>query len=241
MDANLRARSPFPTRALVEVSLGYALIVVTIWSPMPERNYIGMAAAAWISGALLFSGLSDEERGFGVRQLWRAKWPLAIALLIAAVGLFVAAQVGTLHLRQGTTGYKPPMVGYLVWSLVQQVILQLFLVPRLIALLRSFWGAVLAAAIMFSAAHLPNPLLTLATLIWGIGACWLFWRYKSVLVVALIHFMLGACLALSVPAPVHRNMRVGLGYLHYRAPARAQLPSPRNAVFATPAHGANSR
>jgi membrane protease YdiL (CAAX protease family) len=125
-----------------------------------------------------------------------------------------------------------------VWSLIQQVILQLFLVPRLMALLRSFWAAVLAASILFSAAHLPNPLLTLATLIWGIGACWLFWRYKSVLVVALIHFMLGACLAISVPAPVHRNMRVGLGYLHYRAPARAQLPSPHKAVFDSPVHGA---
>ncbi|HEX8925824.1 MAG TPA: CPBP family intramembrane glutamic endopeptidase [Terriglobales bacterium] len=231
MDSILPARSPVPIRALVEVTLGYALIVVTVWSPMPVRNYIGMAAALWISGSLLFEGLTKEERGFGARAFWRGRWALAIALLLAATVMFVAAQLGTLHVRQGSTGYRPPMVGYLVWSLIQQIILQLFLVPRLMVLLRNFWAAVLAAAIMFSAAHLPNPLLTLATLIWGVGSCWLFWRYKSVLVVALIHFMLGACLALSVPAPVHRNMRVGLGYLHYRAPAHAQLPSPHKAVF----------
>jgi len=239
MDTNLPARSSFPTRALIEAALGYALIVVTVWSPMPMRNYIGSIAALWISVALLLDGRSQEERGFSAHAFWRGRWALAIALSLAVIVMSAAAAAGTLHLREGSTGYKPPMVGYLVWSLVQQVILQLFLVPRLMALLRNFWASVLAASILFSAAHLPNPLLTLATLIWGIGACWLFWRYKSVLVVALIHFMLGACLAISVPAPVHRNMRVGLGYLHYRAPARAQLPSRGEAVFALPAHGAS--
>jgi membrane protease YdiL (CAAX protease family) len=239
METNLPARSPFPTRALIEATLGYGLIVVTVWSPMPMRNYVGAIAALWISVALLLDGMSQEERGFSAHAFWRGKWALTIAISLAVLVTSVASAVGTLHIRAGSTGYKPPMVGYLIWSLIQQVILQLFLVPRLMALLRSFWAAVLAASILFSAAHLPNPLLTLATLIWGIGACWLFSRYQSVLVVALIHFMLGACLAISVPAPVHRNMRVGLGYLHYRAPARAQLPSHGNAVFVMPAHGAS--
>jgi membrane protease YdiL (CAAX protease family) len=241
MDEISPARSPLFTRALVELTLGYALIVATVWSPMPVRNYIGTAAALWISVALLFSADNDEDRGFGVRQFWRGKWAVVVALVLAVVVVSISAQVGTLHWHKGSHGYRPPMVGYLVWSLVQQVVLQLFLIPRLMVVLRSFGAAVLAAAVMFSMAHLPNPLLTLATLIWGVGACWLFYRYKSVLVVALIHFMLGACLAVSVPAPVHRNMRVGLGYLHYRAPARAELPSPRKAVFAGQSDSRGSR
>jgi membrane protease YdiL (CAAX protease family) len=238
MESTLPARSPFRTRALVEATLGYALIVVTVWSPMPMRYYVGGLAALWISVALLLDGNTQEDRGFSARAFWRGKWALAISLFSAVIVMFVASAVGTLHIF-GSTGYKPPMVGYMVWSLIQQVILQLFLVPRLMALLRNFWASVLAASILFSAAHLPNPLLTFATLIWGICACWLFSRYKSVLVVALIHFMLGACMARAVPASVHRNMRVGLGYMHYRAPAHAQLPSPGKAVFATPTHGAS--
>jgi len=239
MNTTLRAGFQVPIRALIEVTLGYALIVVTIWSPKPTRNYIGTAAALWISAALLLADMNHEERGFGLRSFWRGKWAVAIALLLATVMVFISAQIGTLHLG-GSTGYRPPMMGYLVWSLVQQIILQLFLVRRLILLLRNYWAAVLVASIMFSAAHLPNPLLTLATLLWGIGACWLFFRYKSVWVVALIHFAFGASLAVSIPAPVHRNMRVGLGYLHYRAPARAELPLGNN-VFATPTNGASSR
>jgi len=240
-EATARARSHLSIRSLVEITLGYALIVITIWSPMPFRNYIGAAAGTWVSAALLLAGLSHEERGFGIREFWRGKWAVVIALLFAAVLVSISAQVGTLHWREGHTGYHPPMVGYLVWSLVQQIILQLFLVRRLVLLLRNFWAAALVAAIMFSAAHLPNPLLTLATLLWGIVACWLFFRYKSLWVVALIHFMFGASLAISVPAPVHRNMRVGLGYLHYRAPARAELPAAWNELFPGQTHGAGSR
>jgi hypothetical protein len=133
----------------------------------------------------------------------------------------LAWRLGTLHLDSRLSARRPPMVGYLLWSLIQQMILQCFILARLLLLLRRPWMASVAAAFLFSAAHLPNPLLVLATLSWGLAACWLYLRYRSLLGVAAIHFLLGACVAICVPASLHHNMRVGLGYLRYH------LPSPR--------------
>ena len=73
----------------------------------------------------------------------------------------------------------------------------------------------MAAACLFSAAHLPNPLLTPVTLLWGFAACLLFLRYRNLYPLALAHAILGIAIAITIPGPVDHNMRVGLGYLTY--------------------------
>jgi len=75
--------------------------------------------------------------------------------------------------------------------------------------------AAIVAASIFAVAHLPNPILTAVTLIWGLVACFVFLRYRNLYTLAITHAILGICLAISVPGPVIRNMRVGLGYLTY--------------------------
>lgn len=204
---------------MAEAAVGYTLILITLWSPSPIRNWVALAAAFWIFGSLLLSGWNGP--GFGLRALWRCSWAVALALAATAVLIALAWRLGTLHLDSRFSARRPPMVGYLLWSLIQQMILQCFILARLLLLLRRPWMASVTAALLFSAAHLPNPLLVLATLSWGLAACWLYLRYRSLLGVAAIHFLLGACIAICVPASLHHNMRVGLGYLRYH------LPSPR--------------
>jgi hypothetical protein len=74
---------------------------------------------------------------------------------------------------------------------------------------------VLVAAGIFSAAHLPNPILTVVTFVWGGIACAVFLRYHNLYPLGLAHALVGITIAISVPGPVIRNMRVGLGYLTY--------------------------
>jgi membrane protease YdiL (CAAX protease family) len=76
-------------------------------------------------------------------------------------------------------------------------------------------AAALAAAVIFSLAHLPNPILTVVTFVWGLLACLIFLSYRNLYVLAVAHAILGITVAMSVPGPVIRNMRVGLGYLKY--------------------------
>jgi membrane protease YdiL (CAAX protease family) len=230
-------------RLLAETGLGYALILITIWSPRSIRNYFALAAALVIFTSLLLSGYPrathDSElrsglvsllrlgfRSLELRPLLQCSWAVALSLALAVSAIALAAHLGTLHFDSNLMSQRPPLVGYMVWSLIQQVILQYFLMQRLLLLLRKPWMAIAMAALLFSAAHVPNPLLVPATLLWGIAACWLYLRYRSLIAVAIIHFLLGACLAICVPAYVHRNMRVGLGYIRYHSHRAQTLPAP---------------
>ena len=86
---------------------------------------------------------------------------------------------------------------------------------RLLRILPGKRYAAVVAATIFAVAHLPNPILTAATLVWGLIACLVFLRYRNLYTLAITHAILGVCLAISIPGPVIRNMRVGLGYLTY--------------------------
>ena len=78
-------------------------------------------------------------------------------------------------------------------------------------------ASITMAALLFAAAHLPNLVLTAATLVWGAVSCLLFHRYRNLYVLGLAQGLLGLCFAVCVPDALHHHMRVGLGYLHYQA------------------------
>jgi len=106
--------------------------------------------------------------------------------------------------------------GYIVWSLLQQFMLQDYFLLRLLRLMPGKVAAVGTAAILFASAHIPNPVLMVATLLWGVAACVLFLRYRDLYSLGVAHCLLGICIAVTVPAHIHHGMRVGLGYLRYR-------------------------
>jgi hypothetical protein len=64
-------------------------------------------------------------------------------------------------------------------------------------------------------AHLPNLVLTAATLIWGAVSSVMFLRYRNLYILGLTQGLLGLCLAVCVPDVLIHHMRVGLGYLDY--------------------------
>ena len=80
--------------------------------------------------------------------------------------MLVAAKIGTLH-----TLYKGDLAhisGYVLWTIYQQFLLQDYFMDRLLRLVSSEAAAVTIAGTLFAVAHLPNLVLTAATLVWGI-------------------------------------------------------------------------
>jgi membrane protease YdiL (CAAX protease family) len=110
--------------------------------------------------------------------------------------------------------------GYVLWSFLQQFMLQALFLRRLLQLLTDKRLAVLAAASLFALAHLPNPLLTAMTLVWGVVSCMIFLRYRNLYTLGILHAVLGICVAVTVPGSMQHDMRVGLGYLHYQPHGR---------------------
>jgi membrane protease YdiL (CAAX protease family) len=140
-------------------------------------------------------------------------WILPAAVALTALSLFVAAKLGSLHPL-----YKADFAhisGYVLWTIYQQFLLQDYFMDRLLRLLSNESAALTLAGVLFAAAHLPNLVLTAATLIWGIASCALFRRYRNVWALGLAQGLLGLCLAVCVPDALHHHLRVGLGYLRY--------------------------
>jgi membrane protease YdiL (CAAX protease family) len=203
-------------RDLLELSIGYGLILLAIWTPQPWQRLFYWGALAWV---LLVTWVSFDgwiAMGLRISEFTRSLWVVGVALLLAAVAFAIAAKLHTLHSPGYPTMFVKRYWAYTIWAFLQQFLLLDFVLLRLLRLLPNRKSAVIVAAVLFAFAHLPNPILTPATLIWGFAACMLFLQYRNVYTLAMVHAIFGICMAVTIPGPVDHNMRVGLSYLMYR-------------------------
>jgi hypothetical protein len=215
------------SRALAELALAFVLILSVIWSPRPWQRVLWIFAAGGV--AAMMAGSWDGPRPLGLRRgnFWRSLWVAGAALVFAAATVTMASHWHSLRLPQPSlTGMDPTAFGqvllfvksywaYALWTFVQQFLLQGFFLNRLLTILPAPKVAAFAGGALFAVAHLPNPILTVATFAWGFAACLVFLRYRNLYSLAIAHAILGITLAITIPGPVIRNMRVGLGYVTY--------------------------
>lgn len=204
-------------RPLFEVLFTFSLIVLILWTPRPQQGWLSLIALAWILGSTFLVRENRKDVELGVGGLKSSLWVVATALLLATLEILIAHHEQTLHrpFANGIPRYR--FSGYVIWSFLQQFILQDYFLLRFLKIFRKPSWAILTSASLFALAHVPNPVLTIATLIWGIIACTLFMRYRDLYSLGFAHAVFGLALAICIPAAVHHNMRVGLGYLRYRS------------------------
>lgn len=231
MGPNLGERADLHSkrRALIELAVAYGLILAVIWSSRPFQRYLWLLAVAAV--AFMFWRSWEGRKSVGLR---RTNFLSSLWIAFAAAALAGAAVLVAIHLH--TLGLPDPPAtgpasadnffghillflrsywGYALWTFVQQFLLQGFFLLRLLRLLPGPKTAAFAAAGLFALAHIPNPILSVATLVWGFAACLLFLRYRNLYTLAIAHAILGVTIAITIPGPIVRNMRVGLGYLAY--------------------------
>jgi len=202
------------SRDLVELIVGFAGIIIILWLPTHQQLIFGPIALLVPLVLVLLRRPTLNELGLGVRGFVSSLWilPAAVALMVAAV--LLARKIGTFHpLYNADLAH---VYGYVLWTMYQQFLLQDYFMPRLTRLLSSD-AAIIAAAVLFAIAHLPNLSLVVATLVWGAVSCWLFRRYRNLYMLGLAQGLLGLCFAICVPDAMHHHMRVGLGYFHYHS------------------------
>jgi membrane protease YdiL (CAAX protease family) len=203
------------TRDLLELILGYGLIVGIIWMPENLQRMLSPLALVLTLAVVLAQRKSRDELGVGRGGLVESLWIFPAAIALSALSMLVAAKLGTLHpLYKGDFRH---VAGYVMWTLYQQFLLQDYFMDRLLRLVSNESVALTLAGTLFAAAHLPNLVLTAATLVWGIVSCALFLRYRNLWALGLAQGVLGLCIALCVPDALHHHLRVGLGYVRYHA------------------------
>ncbi|HVC91146.1 MAG TPA: CPBP family intramembrane glutamic endopeptidase [Acidobacteriaceae bacterium] len=201
---------------LIELCVGYGLIMLVIWTSRPLQRLLYYVAIIVLFAILWTSFEGWTAMGLRLTNLLRSLWVMGVALLMAGGAVLLAIRLHTLHVPDGPVLLLKTYTGYVVWSFAQQILLLDFFLLRLLRLLPGSKSAVMATAGIFALAHLPNPILTPLTLLWGLAACLLFLRYRNLYPLAIAHAIFGICIAVTVPGSVSHNMRVGLGYLHYR-------------------------
>ena len=190
-------------------------ILAVEWTPRPLQRVLWIVAAVGLALIVWRSFDGWQAMGFRAANFGRSLWIVAAALLLAAAAIVVAARMHTLHVPDGVLAFLATYCAYAIWTGVQQFLLQGVFLLRFLRLIPRPAVAALTASALFALAHLPNPVLTPITFIWGFAACLLFLRYRNIYPLMIAHAILGITVAMTIPGPVHHNMRVGLGYLTY--------------------------
>ena len=198
------AADPSPKRRIAwdlgELALGYALILAVIWTPHPLQHWLYFIALGWFIVSIVLSFESWKAMGCSVAGFWRSSWIIGVALILAAIATFCASSLRTLHYPVGATEWLQSFGGYTVWSLMQQLLLQGYFLARLLRIIPRANIAAAITASVFALAHLPNPILTPLTLVWGLAACLVFVRSRNVYPLAIAHAIFGICVAVTIPA-----------------------------------------
>jgi membrane protease YdiL (CAAX protease family) len=197
------------------LAVSFAAILIVLWLPTRQQLIFGPFALLAPLALILTQKPTIRELGLGWRSFVSALWILPVAGALAIVGILLAQSAGTFH-----DLYKLDLAhvgGYVLWTIYQQFLLQDYFMPRLTRMLSSD-AAIALAAVLFAIAHLPNVVLTVATLVWGAVSCLLFRRYRSLVVIGIAQGLLGLCFAVCVPDVFLHHMRVGLGYWQYHPP-----------------------
>jgi membrane protease YdiL (CAAX protease family) len=202
-------------RNALEIAVAYLLILAVEWTPRPVQRVLWLVAAAGLLAIVWRSFDGRQPMGFRATNLGRSLWIAGAGLALAAAAILAAAHAHTLLVPAGPLAFFVTYCAYAVWAGVQQVLLQSVFLLRFLRLISKPAAAVLLSAALFALAHLPNPVLTPITFIWGFVACMLFLRYRNIYPLMLAHAILGITVAMTIPGPVDHNMRVGLGYLTY--------------------------
>jgi membrane protease YdiL (CAAX protease family) len=212
-----------------QIGVVFLLLELAIWAPTVEiRNRWAAVSGITILILVLTDLLMDRSRSLRSPGSLRASFyrlglglpKAAGASVVLGIGfaalLFMMLFVRSLggQIPANPTWFPNPRLiwGYVIWSFIQEFILQSFFFSRF----EELYGgpaAVWISATLFAAAHLPNPILTTATLIGALFFCEAFRRYRSVYPLAIVHAMLGLTIALTVPESLLHHMRVGIGYL----------------------------
>jgi Type II CAAX prenyl endopeptidase Rce1-like len=204
-------------------TLGWQLLLV----------YASLASALWTAGivqvvfigvtALLATVMTLSERrsladlGLDPRSVSRGWWIVPVGAALGGLILLAGWRWHTLRLPADSRSAYSGILLYVIWALIQQFLLQSFMFLRLEQLLRGGRRAVIAAALLFASAHIPNPVLVPVTLVGGLILSELFRRYRTIYLLAVAQALVALALAISVPEALLHDMRVGIGYISYSA------------------------
>jgi hypothetical protein len=211
-----RPRRPLVIGTAFEVALIFTGILAYIWrwQHTSPRAWMALWALILVSHVLhrdTLRGLGLARAGFRASAQWVLPWAILLYLPLLLYG-FVNHRLVSLR---PTWQSLLLLLGYGSWCAFQQYLTQSYFNNRLMLVIRNRHVSSALIGIMFSATHIPNLILMVATLVAGIVFAEVFARYRNIWPLALAQAVGGLLLAAVAPDVLIHHMRVGPGYFFY--------------------------
>jgi hypothetical protein len=198
-----------------QVVIAFLLIEAALWTVGPTQKMFSLIGMLTIIAFTVTNRNSLKELGLGITGFRGAMTVVPIALLVAGGFIGLGLWASTLRSLFGQGSLYFHAFGYGIWSLEQQFILNSFFYVLLERLLGNNHRTALCAALLFSFAHIPNPILVPATLVGGMLFVEAFRRWRNIYPLGIAHAILGLSLAITVSDSWMHHMRVGLSFLRF--------------------------
>jgi len=202
-------------RSLLEILIVYTVVEAALWTRSHIQVFWIVLAAICVGIMTVRGGRSAA--GLGLSKPGRGSARILVTAFIAAMAIIGAGwAAGSMHAFHGR---HSPVIGFIVYAafaFAQEFVLQSFFFVRLESIFPSGRTAVVAAAVLFCLAHLPNPVLLVASFSGALFFCEAFRRYRNLYPIWAAHLLLGLCVAAAVPDSLTHQMKVGAAYLAYR-------------------------
>jgi hypothetical protein len=209
-------RGPLAIATALEVALIFAGILAYIWRWQHTIPYAWVALWALILVSHVLH--RDTLRGLGLGRTdlrASAQWVLPTTIFLCLPLLYYGFQRQRLLFLHPTWQSLIPLFGYGSWCAFQQYLTQSYFHNRLMLVIRNRHVSSALVGIMFSATHIPNPILMIATFVAGILFAEVFARHRNIWPLALAQAVGGLLLATVAPDALIHHMRVGPGYFFY--------------------------
>ena len=193
------------TAAIAAIILGYTWIAAPLvsvrgpWLALPVVLVLGLCA---------MHNQRTRDWGFSGEAFWPALlWATVTTALLGAALWWAGHRMGPAPRRDA------PLLDFfyvLVWGGSQQFVLQTVILRESQSVFAR--AAVPVAASIFAALHLPNPFLTIVTLVGGLIWCTIYARHPNIIPLALSHAIATVIILLSFHPSTTNALRTGWRY-----------------------------
>jgi hypothetical protein len=199
--------------AALEVVGVFAATQLYLWNLHRGYRYGWLLILAFIIFSMVKRRETPERAGLSFRQGWGAvRWMAPGVLLPAFPLLLYGAHHGRIELLAPDWMALAQFAGYLMWCVLQQFALQSYMHNRLLDISSNPHFTSATIALIFGSLHLPNPVLTIATLCGGLVMGEIFARHRNIWVLAVGQALVSTVIFVSLPDAWHHRLRVGPGY-----------------------------
>jgi membrane protease YdiL (CAAX protease family) len=196
---------------LLEPLAVFVLIMVYIWGLRFRYHEMWLFILAIVMLSHAIRRERPESLGFhthNLRQCLDEFLPALVFMTLAMIGTGMLLEPGR-HIRFSDAFLA--WMWYLPWGTFQQYLLNGYFLNRL-ARVMAPRNAGIAAAMLFSGAHLPNWFLMAVTLLAGYCCSIVYMRHKNLFFLGIAHATIGVLLLVLVPDSISHHLIVGPGW-----------------------------